>query len=146
VSKLVHCFIFHHPLTILATHPGLCLPNSVKFQAYTKPAPPNPKQKRSKNATSSSSSLLLHSSSHSKLDYTAKEEGPGGRESHLKHYIGVFDPTTGKLSVVEAKKLAVRGVVRSQHSREEDLQSRTASKVCIPFHSAGVGANGVSRI
>ncbi|KAI0195300.1 RNA polymerase I associated factor, A49-like protein [Xylaria flabelliformis] len=112
---------------VIATHPGLCLPSSVKFQAYAKAAPSKPKKKHSKHATPSSS-LLLHSSSHSKLDYTAKEEGPGGRESHLKHYIGVFDPTTGKLSVVEAKKMAVRGVVRSQQSKEEDLESRIASK------------------
>ncbi|KAI0858897.1 RNA polymerase I associated factor, A49-like protein [Xylaria cubensis] len=112
---------------VIATHPGLCLPSSVKFQAYAKAAPSKPKKKLSKHATPSSS-LLLHSSSHSKLDYTAKEEGLGGRESHLKHYIGVFDPATGKLSVVEAKKMAVRGVVRSQQSKEEDLESRIASK------------------
>ncbi|KAI8634619.1 RNA polymerase I associated factor, A49-like protein [Xylariaceae sp. FL1651] len=112
---------------VLATHPGLCIPSSVKFQAYTKPAPSAPKQKRSKNAAHTSSSLMLHSSQ-SKLDYTAKEEGPGGRESHLKHYIGVFDPTTGQLSVVEARKMAVRGVVRSQQPVEEDMQSRMASR------------------
>ncbi|KAI1156022.1 RNA polymerase I associated factor, A49-like protein [Nemania diffusa] len=124
---------------VIATHPGLCLPNSVKFQAYTKSAPSSSKQKRSKNAASSTStstsSLLLHSSSHSKLDYTAKQEGPGGRESHLKHYIGVFDPATGKLSVVEARKMAVRGVVRSQQSREEDLQGRPASKNMMELRS-----------
>ncbi|KAI0552071.1 RNA polymerase I associated factor, A49-like protein [Xylaria curta] len=112
---------------VIATHPGLCLPSSVKFQAYSKAAPSKPKRKHSKHAAPSSS-LLLHSSSHSKLDYTAKEEGPGGRESHLKHYIGVFDPATGKLSVVEAKKMAVRGVVRSQQPKEEDVESRIASK------------------
>ncbi|KAI1168118.1 RNA polymerase I associated factor, A49-like protein [Nemania serpens] len=112
---------------VIATHPGLGLPNSVKFQAYTKPAPSNSKQKRSKHAAPSSSALLLHSS-HGKLDYTAKEEGPGGRESHLKHYIGVFDPETGELSVVEARKMAVRGAVQSQQPDAEDLQGRTASK------------------
>ncbi|KAI1819591.1 RNA polymerase I associated factor, A49-like protein [Xylaria intraflava] len=115
---------------VIATHPGLCLPNSVKFQAYTKPTRSAPIQKRSKRAESSSSSqpssLLLHSTSHAKMDYTAKEDGPGGRESHLKHYIGVFDPATGKLSVVEARKMAVKGVVRSQQPKEEDLQSKTA--------------------
>ncbi|KAI0969431.1 RNA polymerase I associated factor, A49-like protein [Xylaria arbuscula] len=112
---------------VIATHPGLGLPSSLTFQAYTKDAPSKSKKPRSKNAAPPSS-LMLHSSSHSKLDYTAKEDGPGGRESHLKHYIGVFDPATGELSVVEAKKLAVRGVVRSQQPREEDLQSRIASK------------------
>lgn len=73
----------------------------------------------------------MHSSSHPKLDYTAREEGPGGRESHLKHYIGVFDPQNGKLSVVEAKKMAVRGVVRSLQPSEESLEERNVSKVNI---------------
>ncbi|KAI1281335.1 RNA polymerase I associated factor, A49-like protein [Xylaria sp. FL0933] len=113
---------------VIATHPGLGLPSSLAFQAYTKDAPSKSKKARNKNAVPSSSSLLLHSSSHSKLDYTAKEEGPGGRESHLRHYIGVFDPKTGELSVVEGRKMAVRGVVRSQQPKEEDLQSRTASR------------------
>ncbi|KAI0408662.1 RNA polymerase I associated factor, A49-like protein [Xylaria palmicola] len=120
---------------ILATHPGLCLPSSVRFQAYAKPEPSKPKQKRSKHAAPSSSSLVLHSSSYTKLDYTAKEEGPGGREAHLKHYIGVFDPATGKLSVVEAKKMAVRGVVRSQQPREEDLPNRAMSKNMMELRS-----------
>ncbi|KAI0439305.1 RNA polymerase I associated factor, A49-like protein [Xylaria telfairii] len=112
---------------VVATHPGLCLPTSAKFQAYSKAAPSKSKRKQSKNAAPSSS-FMLRSSSHDKLDYTVKEEGPGGRESHLKHYIGVFDPATGKLSIVEARKMAIRGVVRSQQPKEEDLQSRVASR------------------
>lgn len=115
---------------IIATHPGLSLPSSTKFQAYTKPLPSKSSTKRSKHAASASapSSLLLHSSTHSKLDFTAKEEAPGGRESHLRHYIGAFDPVTGKLSIIEAKKMAVRGSVRSQQPKEEDMQGRIASK------------------
>ncbi|KAI0166099.1 RNA polymerase I associated factor, A49-like protein [Xylariaceae sp. FL1272] len=109
---------------VLATHPGLCIPQDVKFQAYAKP---NPKQQGSKHATSNAAELHLHSSSHSKIDYTAKEEGPGGRESHLKHYIGVFDPANGQLSVVEAKKMTIRGLVRSQQPPEEDMQSNSKS-------------------
>ncbi|KAI0024946.1 RNA polymerase I associated factor, A49-like protein [Xylariomycetidae sp. FL0641] len=120
---------------VLATHPGLCIPNSVKFQAYTKPQPTTTKTKRSKSSNTPASNLLLHSSTHSKLDYTAKEDGPGGRESHLKHYIGVFDPKTGQLSVVEAKKMAVRGVVRSQQPAEEDLDQRGISKTTMELRN-----------
>ncbi|KAI1811136.1 RNA polymerase I associated factor, A49-like protein [Poronia punctata] len=112
---------------IIATHPGLCLPDSLKFQTYTKltkPAPSTSKSKRSKQTTPPSSSLLLHSS-HSKLDYVAKEEGP---ESHLKHYVGVFDPATGKVSVIEARKMAVRGTVRSQLPAEDEEQKRAGAR------------------
>ncbi|KAI1085800.1 RNA polymerase I associated factor, A49-like protein [Whalleya microplaca] len=111
---------------VLATSPGLHIPSSVKFQAYTTSQPAA--SKRSKKTNPPQSNLLLHSSSHTKLDYTAKEDGPGGRESHLKHYIGVFDPKTGSLAVVEAKKMAVRGVVRAQQPPEEDTAQAEASK------------------
>ena len=57
--------------------------------------------------------LLLHSSAHPKLDWTAREETSNGVESHLKHYIGVFDPEKGKLQLTEAKKLVVRSTLRS---------------------------------
>lgn len=99
----------------------------MKFQAYTTQQTSG--SRRSKKADPHTPNLLLHSSSHSKLDYTAKEEGPGGRESHLKHYIGVFDPKLGQLEVVEAKKMAVRGVVRAQKPPEEDVTERQVSKV-----------------
>ena len=117
----------------IATSPGLCIPSSVQFNTYTKQQTSTSKRsKKSFSSCSSSSELLLHSSSHPKLDYTAKEDGPGGRESHLKHYIGVFDPNTGQLSVIEAKKMAVRGVVRTQQPPEESMEERTASKVIQP--------------
>ena len=102
----------------------------MKFQAYTTPQPTT--SKRSKKSNQHTPTLLLHSSSHSKLDYTAKEDGPGGRESYLKHYIGVFDPKTSQLTVVEAKKMAVKGVVRAQKPPEEDVVEEQVSKVSKP--------------
>ncbi|RYP91026.1 hypothetical protein DL770_002856 [Monosporascus sp. CRB-9-2] len=118
---------------IIATSPGLCIPSSIQFDTYAKPQTSTPK--RNKKSSASSSELLLHSSSHPKLDYTAKEEGPGGRESHLKHYIGVFDPKTGQLSVVEAKKMAVRGVVRTLQPSEVSMEERAMSKTMMQMRT-----------
>lgn len=73
--------------------------------------------------------LLLHSSSHQNLDYTAREDRPHGADSLLRHYVGVFDPMTGHLQVVEAKKMAVRGTVRSQQASEEAMGQRTERSV-----------------
>ncbi|KAK9779036.1 hypothetical protein SCAR479_03903 [Seiridium cardinale] len=111
---------------VIATSPGLCLPDSIQFQAYSKPESSTPK--RSKKSAPPPASLVLHSSAHRTLDYTAKDDGPGGQESHLKHYIGVFDPKTGQLSVMEARKMAVRGVVRSQKPPEDKAADRAAPK------------------
>lgn len=110
---------------VIATSPGLCLPKSLSFKAYSEPEPST--SKRSKK-TAPPSGLLLHSSAHEKMDYTAKEEGPGGRESHLKHYIGVFDPETGRLSVMEAKKMTVRAVVRARKPPQDDRIHQAPSK------------------
>ncbi|KAI1144009.1 RNA polymerase I associated factor, A49-like protein [Hypoxylon sp. FL0543] len=118
---------------VLATSPGLCIPSSVKFQVYTAPQPTG--SKRSKRADSHTPKLLLHSSSHGKLEYTAKEEGSGGCESHIKHYVGVFDPKTGQIEVIEAKKMTVRGAVRAQEPPEEDTAERQASKTMMELRN-----------
>ena len=57
--------------------------------------------------------VLLHSSAHSKLDYIAREEISDGSGSHLKHYIGVYDPETGELQLVQARNLIIRSTLRS---------------------------------
>ncbi|KAI1335123.1 RNA polymerase I associated factor, A49-like protein [Xylariaceae sp. FL0016] len=94
---------------VIATSPGLCLPSSLKFQAYTKPQSTS-KSKRSKHSAQPNNLLLHSSSTNNKLDYTAKED----RESHLKHYIVAVDQASGDVSVIEATKMVVRGHVRSQ--------------------------------
>ena len=38
----------------------------------------------------------------------------------LKHYIGIYDPTTDKMEVMEARKMVVRGVVRAHEATAED--------------------------
>lgn len=71
--------------------------------------------------------MLLHSSTHNTVDYTAREgKGP---DALLKHYIGVFDPKTGKMQVVEAKKMVIRGVVRAKQATEEEMVQKTAAMV-----------------
>lgn len=68
--------------------------------------------------------MLLHTSAHPKLDYEGREEEAGGAEPLLKHYVGVFDPVSGELQLVQVRKVAVRGTLRSskvdESSAEED--------------------------
>ncbi|KAL1637314.1 DNA-directed RNA polymerase I subunit rpa49 [Diplodia intermedia] len=58
--------------------------------------------------------LLLHSSDHPRLDFSARQERDGTAESLLKHYVGVYDPDTGALQVMEAQKLVLRSTLRSE--------------------------------
>ena len=100
--------------TRIASTPGLKFPSQITFKSYkrTKVLP-----------TGSISELLLQSSEHSRLDYTAREEKDGSSESKLKDYVGVYDPTTGKVQIMPVKRVTVRSTLRSE---TEELQNRQA--------------------
>ncbi|KAF2738562.1 DNA-directed RNA polymeras-like protein I 49 kDa polypeptide [Polyplosphaeria fusca] len=96
---------------VLASASGFDHIANVNFKPYISQA----KDKRSE--------LLLHSSEHNTLDYVAREEKDGSSGSHLKDYIGVYDPATGTLKLMEARKLTVRSTLRSEI---EDMQAERA--------------------
>ncbi|CAL3965737.1 unnamed protein product [Diplocarpon coronariae] len=104
---------------IIASTPGLAIPTSVQFKPYTK-ARRNPTARSGLSGRIATEELLLHSSEHPKLDYTAREEEAGGADALLKHYVGIYDPVIGKMEVVEARKMIVRGSVRAQQATAED--------------------------
>ena len=83
------------------------MPPPTSLKPYTKPRPDVSRQ------SLPGPELLLHSSAHPKLDWIAREEASNGIESHLKHYVGIYDPERGKLQLIEAKKLVVRSTLRS---------------------------------
>ncbi|KAF2474101.1 DNA-directed RNA polymeras-like protein I 49 kDa polypeptide [Lindgomyces ingoldianus] len=108
---------------VLASTPGLSFPSKISLKPY--------KYNRILPDQDSSSSyeLLLQSSSHPRLDYTAREEKDGSSDSLLKDYIGVFDPATGKLQVVEVHKVTVRSTLRSETDElREEYERITAQK------------------
>lgn len=97
-----------------AVTPGLAVPSDIAFQSYVSSvdgAKPKASKKRRQEH-------LLFSSAHRNLDYTAKEEVPRGQAPLLNHYVGVYDPKTGKMQVIEAKKMTVRGAVRAKQVPE----------------------------
>ncbi|KAJ4353864.1 DNA-directed RNA polymerase I subunit rpa49 [Didymosphaeria variabile] len=99
---------------IIASTPGLKFPSPITFKTY----------KRTKLLPGGShTELLLQSSEHSRLDYTAREEKDGSSESKLKDYIGVYDPTTSKMQLMPVKRVTVRSSLRSE---TEELQNRQA--------------------
>jgi DNA-directed RNA polymerase I subunit RPA49 len=66
--------------------------------------------------------LLLHSSDHDTIDFEAVETRTTNTiDAHLKHYIAVYDPSTSRLTVTEAKKVAARPHLRQfEKPREEE--------------------------
>ncbi|WQF75453.1 Putative RNA polymerase I associated factor, A49 [Colletotrichum destructivum] len=106
---------------VLTSAPGVRLPNSVPFKPYVKQDALS--SKRRQKAPAVSQDLVLHSSSHQTMDYTAREDGISDSQQALKHYVGIFDPKTGTLQVVEAKKMVVRGVARAKHAPEGAMRA-----------------------
>ncbi|KAE9374433.1 hypothetical protein N431DRAFT_437864 [Stipitochalara longipes BDJ] len=104
---------------VIALTPGLTVPSSIALDPYVK-LRRNAPQRPGKSSEIATKELLLHSSEHPKLDYTAREEDSGGSDTLLKHYIGIYDPDTGKMEVMEARKMVVRGVVRAHQATAED--------------------------
>src|SRR6266536_1559170 len=80
-----------------ASTPGLVISPSLEFKPYSKPRPAA--RHRSKHVYSDSE-LLLHSTSHSTVDYTARE-GIAGQDDSLRHYVGIYDPDVAEVSLVE---------------------------------------------
>lgn len=69
---------------------------------------------------------MLHSSTHAKIDFTARE-GESEVDRVLKHYVGVYDPETGELQVVEARKMVVRSCLRQLSSKSARSEVGTGS-------------------
>ncbi|KAK0623012.1 RNA polymerase I associated factor, A49-like protein [Immersiella caudata] len=106
---------------VVAVTPGLAITKEAEFHPYDKVDAPTAK-KRKKNAPPSE--MLLHSSSHRSLDYTAQEDRPNGSRPLVRHFLGVFDPKTGKVEIVESRKMVVRGTVRSQKPSDDAMKPK----------------------
>lgn len=98
----------------IAATPGLSVPPRITFNPYkhTK-VPPH----------GDSTHLLLQSSQHARLNYTAQEEQDGSAESQLKDYVGVFDPATSKLQLVPVQRVVVRNTLRSETEEMREEQA-----------------------
>ncbi|KAF7513281.1 hypothetical protein GJ744_009702 [Endocarpon pusillum] len=91
---------------LIASSPGTSLSTDLEFKPYAR-------------KTQDVSELLLHSSNHPTIDFTATEGGTFA-DNHLKHYVAVFDPIRGQLDITEAKKMTVRRTIRQAGAVEED--------------------------
>lgn len=132
IGKELTCWLYSKSLltcSSVATTPGVEISENVAFYPYQPREGSRSKSTKSKHA--GDKELLLHSTSHRSLDYTAREEGKRGLNQLVNHYVGIYDPKTGNLEVVEAKKMVVRGMVRAKQapasSMGEDLAKRVRS-------------------
>jgi A49-like RNA polymerase I associated factor len=74
------------------------------------------------------------------MDYIGREGEAGSADGLLKHYLGVYDPSTGKLQIMEARRMYIRGTVRSHEAPPEALTEKDISMVCYLGKSPVVAA------
>lgn len=97
----------------------------MNFKAYESTRLSKSKGKNSKNAANQP--LLLHSSDHQSVDYTARGDAEiNGSEPSQNHFLGVYDPETGKMDVVQVKMMTMRGTVRA---KQTDTAAEAARQV-----------------
>ncbi|KAK8223629.1 RNA polymerase I associated factor, A49-like protein [Phyllosticta capitalensis] len=103
---------------VVAATPGVSLPPNAAFTPY---------KKDSGDKRPTSYELLLETSDHPKLNFTATEEHDGSSENFLEHYVGIYDPATGELKVMKAHKLVLRSTLRSE-AEEMRIQRQEAAE------------------
>lgn len=78
------------------------------------------------------------------MDYTAREEDESSATGQLRHYVGVFDPETKALQVVEARNMNVRGTLRSEQQDIHTASEKELPQACLPVLGLGLGLSSSS--
>jgi DNA-directed RNA polymerase I subunit RPA49 len=115
-----------------ALTPGISLPDSFPFDVYQKDEQPTAKRRKS-GGLPPPSEMALHSSAHRTIDYTAREERWKSVDTVLNHFLAVIDPRTGEVEVVQAKKMVVRGTVRSKQAPAEAMEVTAGKPVWLEY-------------
>ncbi|KAI4111949.1 MAG: hypothetical protein LQ338_008343, partial [Usnochroma carphineum] len=117
----------------IAKTPGVSFPSNCPLKPYIKTGKNNASKNNASSigqTLSSNSEHLLHTSAHPKIDYIGREEDGVGLDSWLNHYIGVYDPDTGQLQLVRARKLVLRSSVRHAQNPVEEAVKGTNVRRC----------------
>jgi DNA-directed RNA polymerase I subunit RPA49 len=120
---------------VIASTPGLAFPSTIPLKAYktaTRILPPG--------TPAPPSELILQSSAHPKLDYLATQEKDGSAETLLQDYVGVFDPATGELKMMEVRKLTLRSTLKSEMEElREEKEKRDAQVATMSVRRTALG-------
>ncbi|KAI5309608.1 DNA-directed RNA polymerase I subunit rpa49 [Ascosphaera atra] len=118
------------PVPVIASTPGVDLPDSVHLNAYSQ-------QRSSKKPSSLSNSelrsaeLLVHSATHPRIDFVGRETQTGV-DALRNHYAAVYDPQNATLQIIEARNMVVTGSMRERakataESDEEESEAEPAT-------------------
>ncbi|KAJ5100369.1 hypothetical protein N7456_006421 [Penicillium angulare] len=108
---------------VIATTPGLLDSKVRNFTPYTK-ARRGKHSAVARNPGIVSSEMLLQSSEHEKIDFVGREGGDD-TDSYLKHYVAVVDPEHKTWQIVEARRVTLRGAIRTTKADDDSDEEQT---------------------
>jgi DNA-directed RNA polymerase I subunit RPA49 len=76
-------------------------------------------------AVTPQSEMLLHSSAHPRLDFVANKDFANSSDALMDHYIGIYDPKSSSLRLIQANRLALRATLRPS---AEELKNDAVKK------------------
>ncbi|PHH62696.1 hypothetical protein CDD81_6765 [Ophiocordyceps australis] len=123
-----------HPLSyppVIVSCPGLEVPQNLVFHTHVHQGEPQSTPRWESSKDVGSREMELRSTGHPSIDYIAQEE-EAGENRRLNHFLGIYDPKTGQVEIIEAKKMIVRGEVRARRAsvasaaqEQSNVDSRT---------------------
>ncbi|EFE40360.1 hypothetical protein TRV_04843 [Trichophyton verrucosum HKI 0517] len=119
---------------IIASSPGLTVPETLPLNTYIKPR--QQRMKHTENANLAMTEALLHTSGHPKLNFTGRE-GENQLDNLLNHYLAVYDPEDNTVQLLEARKMMIRGCPREAIEEVEE-ESEGEGTVCLYFYPSVV--------
>lgn len=107
-------------MPLIVTTPGVKAPRNIRLTPYLKNRSDGSGQSSTRNKGITSSELLLQTSEHPKMDFVGREANDDA-DSQVKHYVAVVDPQKQTWQFIEARKVTLRGAVRStKHAADEE--------------------------
>ncbi|KAJ5647487.1 hypothetical protein N7490_003859 [Penicillium lividum] len=106
---------------VIATTPGILDSKVLRFNPYIKARDGKRQtQTLARNPGIVASEMLLQSSEHEKMDFVGREGAGDDTDSQLKHYVAVVDPERKTWQIVEARRVTLRGGVRTLKNDEDE--------------------------
>ncbi|KAA8643104.1 hypothetical protein EYZ11_005003 [Aspergillus tanneri] len=111
---------------VLITTPGVNAPRELRLKPYIKTRTYSSSHSSTQNRGIVADELLLQTSEHPKMDFVGREANDDA-DSQVKHYVAVIDPQKQTWQFIEARKMTLRGAVRSlkrvaEESEEEESE------------------------
>ncbi|EGD87779.1 hypothetical protein H112_04249 [Trichophyton rubrum D6] len=124
---------------IIASSPGLTVPETLPLSTYIKPR--QQRMKHTENANLAMTEALLHTSGHPKLNFTGRE-GENQLDNLLNHYVAVYDLKDNTVQLLEARKMMIRGCPRESIEEVEEESEEEGTKTVLSQKAALAAAFG----